>query len=258
MPSRLALWGLNLSNRLLLVSLASLAAAGVFAASVRVAQVVMLLVIAFQLAWPPFAYSIEDDGEARRVYRAVLTWWMLVALWIVLGLALLRDPLFALLAAPRFAAGADPMAVYALGLAFYGGYYVVGVAVGRVKRTQFNWVVTGLAALINVGLCLVLIPDRGSMGAALSAAVAYAVMALLMTVRAQQVFPVGYEWGRIAMLLGLGALLFLAGDALLPDSGVAGVAGRVLVALCYPLVLLVTGFFKPDERRRLRSLAPAR
>ena len=27
----------------------------------------------FQLAWPPLAYSITDDDEARRVYSLVFT-----------------------------------------------------------------------------------------------------------------------------------------------------------------------------------------
>ena len=38
MPSRLALWGLNFSNRLLVVWLASLAAAGLFAPALRIAR----------------------------------------------------------------------------------------------------------------------------------------------------------------------------------------------------------------------------
>ena len=50
------------------------------------------------------------------------------------------------------------MALLALGLAFYGAYYVVGVAVGRAKRTQLNWVVTGVAAVTNVALCVVAHP----------------------------------------------------------------------------------------------------
>ena len=86
-------------------------------------------------------------------------YWMLLALAAVLPLALGRDWL---IAAPgrrklprrrRRRWRSRP-----LGLAFYGAYYVVGVAVGRVKRTQLNWVVTGIAAVINVVLCIVAHP----------------------------------------------------------------------------------------------------
>ena len=90
------------------------------------------------------------------------------------------------------------MALTALGLAFYGAYYVVGVAVGRAKRTQLNWVVTGVAAITNVVLCIALIPEYGAKGAGAASAVAYLLMAVLMVVRGNRVFPVGYDWARLA------------------------------------------------------------
>ena len=69
-------------------------------------------------------------------------------------------------------------------------FNVMSIGIGRAKQTQFNWVVTGVAAAVNVGLCFVLIPPYGMMGAAAATLVAYVAMFLGMTVRAQQVFPV--------------------------------------------------------------------
>jgi O-antigen/teichoic acid export membrane protein len=258
MPSRLALWALNLANRLILTGLVSVAAAGVLGFGVRIAQVVALMVTAFQLAWPPFAYAIKEDGEARRVYRAVLTYWMLIASWVVLGLALLRNPIVHLITSnAHFWPAANPMAITAAGIGFYGGYYVVGVAVGRVKQTQYNWIVTGIAAVVSVVLCFPLINRWGPSGAAAATAIAYALMCFLMANRAERVFPVGYEWRRILLLLGVAAGLFAVGDQVLPQLGAAGVAGRLVLALVYPALLLAAGFFRPEERRRLRRLTAA-
>jgi len=238
MPSRVALWALNLSNRLLVAWLATRSLAGVFVVGANLAQSVALLVTAFQLAWPPFAYSIKDDGEARVVYRSVLTVWMLVALAVVLPLALAREWLIAVLAGEQWLDGADAMALTALGLAFYGAYYVVGVAVGRVKRTGINWVVTGIAAATNVVLCIVLIPGHGATGAGAASAIAYFLMAMLMAVRGNQVFPVGYDWARLAALCALAAGLFALGEAAFDSRGAAGVAGRLIVAALFvPLAL---------------------
>ena len=238
MPSRVALWALNLSNRLLVAWLATRSLAGVFVVGANLAQSVALLVTAFQLAWPPFAYAIKDDDEARVVYRSVLTVWMLVALAVVLPLALARDWLIAVLAGEQWLDGADAMALTALGLAFYGAYYVVGVAVGRVKRTGINWVVTGIAAITNVVLCIVLIPDYGATGAGAASAIAYCLMAMLMAVRGNQVFPVGYDWARVGALCALALALFVLGDTAFAERGAAGVAGRLIVAALFvPLAL---------------------
>ena len=135
-PSRLALWGLNLSNRLFLLAFSTQAAVGVLALGVRIGTSVALVVTAFQLAWPPFAYSIQDDDEARRVYRSVLTWWCVLASWLVLGLALLHNPLLALLG-HRWEPAANPMALVAARLRLLRRLLrPVGVAVGRVKEDQ--------------------------------------------------------------------------------------------------------------------------
>jgi O-antigen/teichoic acid export membrane protein len=251
-PSRLALWGLNLSNRLFLLAFSTQAAVGVLALGVRIGTSVALVVTAFQLAWPPFAYSIADDEEARRVYRAVLTWWCVLASWLVLGLALLRHPLLALLG-PKWEPAANPMALVALGYGCYGAYYAVGVAVGRVKKTGLNWIVTGIAAIVNAILCVILIPPFGPTGAAAATAVSYLIAAVLMIVRGERVFPVGYQGRRIIVLAAIAAAVFLIGDRL-PDSGPA-VAGRLLIGLAFPLVLLATGWLTTAERRRVGIMA---
>ena len=49
----------------------------------------VLLLTAFRIAWPAFAYSIEDDSEARRTYAFVLTYLVVVASWLALALGLL-------------------------------------------------------------------------------------------------------------------------------------------------------------------------
>ena len=178
------------------------------------ASAVALLVTAFQLAWPPFAYAIEDDEEARRVYRAVLTCWLLVALAAGARRSRsLRSRLIALLGGRAVARRPDPMALLALGFGFYGAYYAVGVAVGRVKRTQLNWVVTGIAAIANVVLCIVLIPPYGATGAAAASAIAYLLMAVLMVVRGEQRLPRRLRLARASSRsCALAAIVFAAGE----------------------------------------------
>ena len=48
----------------------------------------VLLFTAFQVAWPAFAYSIEDEEEAKRAYSYILTYLMFIAAWAAVGLSL--------------------------------------------------------------------------------------------------------------------------------------------------------------------------
>ena len=73
-PTALFLWTTNFSDRFFLVKLADTAEVGLYSVGVRIASAMVLLLTAFRLAWPAFAYSIEGDDEAKRTYAFVLTY----------------------------------------------------------------------------------------------------------------------------------------------------------------------------------------
>jgi O-antigen/teichoic acid export membrane protein len=244
-PAALGLIAVNFSDRFFLVHLADLEEVGLYEIGVRIASAMVLLLTAFRMAWPAFAYSIEDDGEAKRTYAFVLTYLVVVASWLALALGLLAPWLVRLLTTPEFHEGSRVVAPLAFGGMAYAAYIVMAIGVGRAKRTQFNWAITGLAAVVNVVLNLILIPPYGMMGAAVATVAAYGTMFVAMTWYAQRVFPTPYQWRRVVTAVAAALALLLAGKA------VGGLAAAVGLTLAYPLALLLTGFFLPEERRRL-------
>ena len=249
-PSALALIAVNFSDRFFLVHLASLDEVGLYEIGARIASAMVLLLTAFRTAWPAFAYSIEDDDEARGTYAYVLTYLVAVATWLAVALGLLAPWLVRLLATADFYAGERVVAPLALASAIFAGYVVVAIGVGRARRTEFNWVITGAAAVLNVALNLVLIPSYGMEGAAAATVAAYALLFVGMAWWGQRVYPVPYQWRRVATALAAGTALVVAGKAL--DAPLAVAA---LLAAVYPLALLPLGFYLPGERARLRTLA---
>ena len=245
-PTALFLWVTNFSDRLFLVELTDTSEVGLYSVGVRIASAMVLLLTAFRLAWPAFAYSIEDDGEARRTYAFVLTYLVLVTTWVATGLALLSPWIVDLIAAPDFAESSRVVGPLAFAAVAFGAYIVVAVGVGRAKRTQFNWVVTGAAAAVNVVLNLVLIPPYGMMGAAIATVAAYSTMFVGMVWWSQRIYPVPYQWRRIATAAAAGLTLVTVGKL----AG-GGLAVALALALVYPLVLLPLGFYLPAERRAI-------
>jgi O-antigen/teichoic acid export membrane protein len=247
-PAALALIVVNFSDRFFLVHLADLHEVGLYEIGVRIASAMVLLLTAFRMAWPAFAYSIEDDGEAKRTYAYVLTYLVAIASWLALGLGLLAPWLVRLLATPQFYEGARVVAPLAFGGMVYAAYIVMAIGVGRAKRTQLNWAITGLAAGVNVALNLILIPRYGMMGAAVATVAAYAIMFAAMTWYAQHVFPTPYQWRRVVTAAGTAVALTLVGKLLHVPLAVA-----ILLVAVYPLALLALGFYLPEERIRLRA-----
>ena len=97
---------------------------------------------------------------------------------------------------------------------------MIAIGVGRARRTQFNWVVTGAAAVVNVALNFALIPTYGMMGAAIATVAAYTTMAVGMAWWSQKIYPVPYQWRRVATAALAAVALAAVGKEL--DVGLGG------------------------------------
>ena len=249
-PSALALWTINFIDREFVSWYNGNAEVGVYSAAIKIASVITFVMIAFRTAWPAFAYSIEDDREAKRAYAFVLTYLLALASWGALALGALAPWWTKLLTAPEYQRAQEAVALLAFAGAVYAGYTVLAIGSGRARRTQLNWVVTGVGAAVNIALNFWLIPAYGMVGASISTLAAYVTLFAGMTLYAQSVYPVPYQWRRVATVVGAAVVLTVvpraAGLPLLPSA--------VFVAV-YPLALALLGFYLPAERARLRRLA---
>jgi O-antigen/teichoic acid export membrane protein len=250
-PAALALWVINLVDRLFINGFKGQGEVGVYSLAVRISSVIIFLMTAFQLAWPAFAYSIRDDNTARRTYSYVLTYLLFVTCWMSLAIGSLA-PWIVHVFDPKhhFGRSAEAVPILCFATAAYSGYSVLAIGIGRMRQTQFNWVVSGAAAVVNIVLNVALIPPYGMMGAAISTVVAYVVLFVGMWLRSRRIYPVPYQWRRIVTLAAVAVGLTILGREVdsLPVS--------IGLTVAFPLVLLPLGFYQPAELMRLRRLVP--
>jgi len=254
MPAEVSLYALNFVDRIIIVRSAGLAEAGLYSLAVKFAQAVNVLVRGFQLAWPPLAYSIRDDGEARRAYATVVTLFVAGCAFVVTGMWLLSRWIVRALAAPEFFGSYKAIGLISTAVTLYALYMVLVVILGRTGRTELNLPAAIGALAANVVLNLILVPPLGIVGAGIALVASYLVVLALMYGLTQRLFPVPYEWGRLARVVLTSAVLVGAGELLLPTAGFAGLLGRCALLAAYPLALLASGFFTPDERAWLSRL----
>jgi O-antigen/teichoic acid export membrane protein len=254
MPAEVSLYLLNFVDRLIIVQVKGLGEAGLYSLAVKFAQAVNVVVRGFQLAWPPLAYSIRDDDEARRTYATVITLFLAGCTWLVVGLWLLAAYLLRFFAAPKFFGAYEVVGLIAAAVTLYALYMVMVVILGRTGRTEYNFPAAIAALVSNVALNLLLVPSLGIVGAGLALVASYLVVIALMYWFTQRLFPVPYEWGRLARVLFAAAALVGLGEVVMPTAGFGGLVGRLFLALLYPLVLLGSGFFTAEERGWLARL----
>jgi len=256
-PAEASVYALSVIDRQYVVHQRGLAAAGFYSLAIKLAGAVAFIVRAFQYAWPPLAYSVRDDAEAGRLYGLVTTYYVLVSGWVVAGLTLESRWILRLLAAPRFFDAYRGVPWVSLGWALYGLWVVLLVIAGRAHVTRRNFPAAIVGVAVNIALLAALVPRYGIAGAGIALCGAYLGMLAVMHLLIRRAFPVAFEWRRLGhAVLVIGALAAL-GDLLLPTHGAAGFLTRLAVFAVIPLVLLGTGFGRPEELAFARRLVSA-
>jgi O-antigen/teichoic acid export membrane protein len=144
-------------------------------------------------------------------------------------------------------------------MVFYGVYYIFTIGVGVRRKTWFVSLAMTLAALINVGCNLVLIPLYGSMGAALSTLIAYVFLALIMYVVNQRVYPIPFEINIFAMALLVGIAMYAGSSFLAQHQTIYGVCAidvgsTVLYGGCLVLLGKVSTSDRKSMPQRIKGL----
>jgi O-antigen/teichoic acid export membrane protein len=258
MPAELSLYSLNFADRVIIVAVlggaAGNAAVGLYAVAFKFSQSVQILVRGFQLAWPPLAYSIVDDDEARRVFAVVLSAFTGLCAFVVVAVWLEARWIVDLLADASYFEAYTAVGLLVLGSALNGVYLALLVVLGRTGRTEFNFPATLAALVVNIGLNIWLVPDHGIVGAGIALVSAYALAVVLMYAFTQRLFHVPYEWGRLTAIVLVSAGLIAFGDLVLPTEGFAGFISRAaLIALYVPILWFAA--MSRSERAQVAELA---
>jgi O-antigen/teichoic acid export membrane protein len=254
-PADASVYALQVADRAYLFRADSHAAAGVYSIALKLATVVFVAVRGFQYAWPPLAYSVSDDDEAARLYSLVTTYYVLATGIVVAAVALMGRWLVRLLAAPSFHGAYKALPWLALGWSLYGLYLVFVVIAGRARVTSRSLPAAAAGLALNIVALIVLVPPLGIAGAGIALCIAYSVMVGVMYALTRALFRVGFEWSRLARLVGVLAGIAVAGELTLPTHGAAGLLERIAaLALAVPALWAVR-FFTPVELRSARELA---
>ncbi len=257
-PADASVYALQVADRFYLFRDYSQKAAGNYSVALQFATVVFVVVRGFQYAWPPLAYSIESDAEASKLYSLVTTYFVLATGVVVAAVALLGRWIVRLLAAQPYFGAHAALPWLALAWTLYGLYQVMIVITGRARVTSRNLPAAAAGLLVNVVLLLVLVPNGGLglgiAGAGIALCGAYVAMLIVMHVLTRRLFVVGFEWLRLAQLTAIFTAVAVSGELLLPTSGFAGIALRIIWLALIPVLLALTRFFRYDERSQARAL----
>jgi O-antigen/teichoic acid export membrane protein len=234
---------------------------GVYAAALRVAQVIMLFLTAVNYMFSPFVADLHARGERARLddlYKSLTRWIVAGTLPLLLVVAILPGTVL-LLFGGAFDQGTTALRILLIGQAVNVAVGSVGFILIMVGRTGWDLSVYAASFVLEIGLAFALTPTFGINGAAVAQAVTMAfsnLLRLYLVWRFVRIQPFTAAYARLAIPAAVGGVVMYAvhaaatGTSWPVDLLLSGVTGT----LAYVAVLIPTGL-TAGERRSLRRLA---
>jgi len=247
---------LGIADRFSLNFISGVASVGLYYMGLKLANVLkMIFVQPISMAIPPLMFQMAEKPNAQRFYSKLMT-------YLTFGI------MIPLIAISMF--GQEAVKIITVGKPEYWDAWLVipfitfGILFGImkdqaiyclqiVKRTGVIASVIIFVSLLNLGLNILFIPFMGAIGAGLSMLLSQIAYFGVMYYYAQRYYPVAYEFRKLFLSIGLGALFcFIAW--LIRDSSLAWrLCIKTALLVSYPLALYLFGCYDKNELQALRG-----
>jgi O-antigen/teichoic acid export membrane protein len=256
-PAGLAAMMIQVVDRPILKVLTNDDTVGVYQANYRLGIFMMLMVSMFDYAWRPFFLTNASDPGAKRLFARVLTYFVLAMAVVFLALSfflpdLVHWKIFGRhIIAPDYWGGIAIIPVVLLAYVFLGVYNNLMAGIYIKKKTNYLPAITMAGGITNVVANFALIPVMGMMGAAIATFLSYAIMAVVLYIVVQRIYPIEYEFGR------LGKITLAAGSAYLLHALVTpplpSFVWKLLLLLLFILLMYWMRFFNASELQAVKA-----
>jgi len=252
MPHFLALWSLQLADRVLLAALVATSAVGIYSLASSMALPLLVLTTGINQAFMP-VYARAGKSSTIASLRSLIEIQVAIVAILSLTCALLAPVAINLFMDTRYRPAAQLTSWIVLGYAFIGLYSIpmngVTLAHGRSRRI---WIVSIPAAVVNLGLIYVFVPRSGLMAAAIASAAGYgALLAGVWLYSRRTGSTLSYPWRTIGALVTASGLAYTGAVLTANATHPIDLALRsVWIAMTAAILLMIV---KRDWLRRVRN-----
>ena len=178
---------------------------GIYAASYKLAIIMMLFIQMFRYAAEPFFFSEADKKDAKKTYSRVMTLFVAFT-WFIFLLVMLYINIFKQFIGEAFWPGLKIVPIILSAKLFLGIFYNLSVWYKLTNKTIYGAIIAVVAGLITIILNVVLIPKYGYMGSAWANFVSYLAIIIISYFWGRKIYKIKYDIKRI-IIYTIAALL---------------------------------------------------
>lgn len=248
-PGSLAYWVFASSDRVVLGRFTTIEQVGLYAVANQIANMIGFFYGALGQAWVPRSIALYETNrdEATHVFGQMLTYFVVLFGLLSVGISVFASEIIGILATPEFLPAAAAVAPLALGYVAYASTQVTSLSITLKKRTIYLTIFSWAAALINVGLNVVFIPQFGMLAAAWSTAFAYGFLTIAYLIVSQRLWFIHYEKRRAIIAVGLSVAFSIGASLLPPMEIIPAIAFKGLYCLMFVALLILFGVIDQRE-----------
>jgi len=244
-PAALSYWLLNNTDSYFIAYFTkSTSEVGLFAIGAMVASGLSLFIGAFQQAWGPFAFSIIDNEDAKKVYASVFLLYGYIIGLLAALLMLYAPEILMIFTASEYHDSAWVAGILGYNLLLIGLSYIaiIGTTIKK-SSTPYGYAML-YATILTILLNVILIPKYGKEGSALATVIAQVLVPVYLFYIGQKVYPIPYKFAHvttviIALLAIVVAVRFMKFDSL---------TTQVFVKVVITFFMIVAVFFLNRSR----------
>ena len=245
---------LHFGDRIFLRPNVSLTDLGLYSLAYKFGMLVSYASSPFYTYWNAQMVGIVRAPGGERVYARMATYVLLGLTYMTLLLTVFAHPIITLWAAPDYAPAAKfiPWIGLAYVIRAVGSYFLNTFLLE--KRSSAVARITWMAALVCVGGYALLVPRYKLWGAVIATVVGFSVTFVVGLWESQRFRHFDYEYVRWLKVVVSAAVIIAVHLAWHPAGFLANLAVASVVALLFPVVLVLIGFPDAGERQSLRQL----
>ncbi|MFX1535016.1 MAG: lipopolysaccharide biosynthesis protein [Promethearchaeota archaeon] len=237
-PAGLAIYVLNTADRWFINYYHDQHALGLYAVGAKFAMFIAVAVTTFRQAWWPVAMDAMHSEDGPALYRTIARLYMGVGSACIVILTAMSPYLVRWFTIPAYFQAYPIVGILSWYSIFYGFYLIGAAGIWKSEKTILAPVLSGLAALLNIGLNAWLVPHFGGIGAALATSASFGIWAVLALFVSERLWIVRYDYSIMGMQVALGAvicyvilMMYNQGQSLFPVAIVSTFAIVLLILL---------------------------
>jgi O-antigen/teichoic acid export membrane protein len=203
----------------------------------------------FASVWSTEMYSYAKKDDAREIFSKMLTYYLIGALAVSLGISILCKDALRIMAEQSYWSAYKVVPYISLSYVLAGAMSVAGAGVLIAGKSKYKAISTVAALILNMVLNVLLIPRFGALGAAVATLIAFALRFAMDMYYSQKFFPMPVERKRIVQLGVIYVVLLLVASAVDIENVLLSIAVSTAITLVFPLSLILLGILTVDERR---------